>query len=417
MISLGDSVGGSSGTSPHDQALVLAMLSVIRNKAGMPYYSGDPLLKPGPKDHWQLAIETFQRDAGLLPTKPEPGRPSEPRGVVTKGGATWNLMVEQMPPYFREVRMLEGTRVVYFPMPRWKLDKNLNLFRVASRNLFGSFAENVVRLFRDFYDKTGISLKLEEDGSWRPYELQRYMNSDSGPGETIHHYGYAVDLGFDELQFLGKHGLKITADSGLAALGPQNKEKFFQARNQLARELHATTKSGDLYHLQAYDDEPLDSVSSFMKLLETFGPRKMKWTPRFRKPTDYLCDLGLGGEKYYVGTALDIWTRDRAFRISKEDLARALSERREKEPSFSADVFLGIKGSGLPASGEIAPAQIKETHLVAVQVLLKGEFLAAEAKWARWEPVNYPDGKRRIDNTRKLPKRPPRPKFGPRLVR
>ena len=302
-------------------------------------------------------------------------------------------------------------------MPRWKLDKNLNLFRVASRNLYGHFAETVAKLFRDFYTKAEVALMIMDDGAWRTFELQRYMSSDSGPGETTHNYGYAVDLGFDGLEFIDKTGAKATADPGLAAVGYQNQEAFFLARNKLARELFATMKAGDLYHLQAYDDLSLDSVSSFMKLLEGFGQRRMKWSPRFRKPTDYLCDLGLGGDKYYVGTATDIWTQDKTFRISKADLALALSARRKKEPAFPVDAFLGIKDSKLPATGEIPAEQFTEAHLAGLQAILKGEFLAAEAKWARWEPVIYPNANRRTDNTRKLPKPPRRPHFPPRLIR
>jgi hypothetical protein len=417
VIELDGPVGQRHGDAPHDVAAVLAMLSVVRNNAGLPYYQGDyrTPLKPGLLSH---LIETFQVERGLVPAKPGPPQPGgEPRGLVRKGGATWNLLVERLPPRLRGLRTLAGTTVAYLPMPRWKFDKNVTLFRAGSRNLWGHFAEAVLKLFRDFYAQSGISLVLMDDGAWRPFEDQLYMNSSSGPGETIHHYGYAVDIGFDGLQYLDKNGAIVTADRGLKDLGYQNQHAFFSARNKVAPWLHATILGGDLYHMQAYEDEPLDSVGSFMKLLQAVGPRRMKWTPRYRSPTDYLCDLGLGGDQYYVGTATDVWKQSKAHRISRADLALALNTRRKKEPAFSVETYLGIKDTKLPSSGPISDEQLTEAHLAAVQVLLKAEFLAAEAKWALWEPVRYSGAERRQQNTRVLDAPGPRPPRKRRLVR
>jgi hypothetical protein len=403
MTKIDKPVTGGDHNQLHDQALVLAMLSLIKKKSGVPYYTGNYTARQEPGTVG-MAIEEFQVDSGLVPPRSAPKTSTEPRGVVQMGSATWKLLLEKLPPAFRGLRSLAGVSLAYFAAPRWKLDRNINLFRVGSKNLFGHFADSVLRLFRDFYDKSGIPLVLMDDGAWRTFEQQLDLNSDSGPGETTHHYGYAVDLGFDGLEYLSPRGVRVTAERGLADLGPANKERLFLARNNTSRDLHATTKGGDLYHVQAMDDVSLDSVSSFMKLLEAFGPRRMKWSPRFKTPTDYLCDLGLGGEKYYVGTATDIWKGSRAFRIAKEDLAHALDARMKKDPSFKVSTFLGTKE--LPASPDGGVAEpIAEAHLAAVQALLKAEFLAAEKKWAHWKPVFYPTDARRPDNPRKLAKK------------
>jgi hypothetical protein len=416
MIGLDGPVGQGHGDA-HDVAAVLAMLSVIRNKAGVPYYNGDYRMpvKPGLLTH---LIEIFQIEGGLVPANPGPPQPgAEPRGEVRNGSATWNLLLERVPPYLRGLRTMAGTTVAYLPMPQWKLDRNLTTLRAGSRNLWGHFVEAVLKLFRDFYAQSGICLVLMDDGAWRPFDDQLYMNSSSGPGETIHHYGHAVDIGFDGLQYLDKNGAIATADRGLKDLGYQNQRAFFTARNKVAPSLYSTTLGGDLYHMQAFEDDPLDSVSSFMKLLEAVGPRRMTWTPRYRSPTDYLCDLGLGGDRFYVGTATDIWKESKTHRISREDLAMALSARRKKEPAFSIDAFLGIKDPKIPSAGPISGGQVAEAHLAAVQVLLKGEFLAAEAKWALWEPVRYAGSERRPQNTRVLEAPGPRPLRKRRLVR
>jgi hypothetical protein len=409
MPRIDDPVGAGARNSIHDVALIRAMLTLIRNKAGVPYYQGDYQFDKDPTAV-RLTIEAFQVENGLVPAKLGPPTGSEQRGVVRHGGATWNLMVERLPPAWRGMRTLEGVPVAYLPMPRAKLDKNINLFHMGSKNLWGSLADSVLRLFRDFYDKSQISLVLMNSGGWRSFDDQLDMNSDSGPGETIHNYGYAVDLGFDGLEYLDRSGAKFSAGRGLEELGPVNKKNFFLARNNVARGLYETIKGGDFYHLQAFDDDTLDSVGSFMALLEAHGPKKMKWAPRLRTPTDYLCDLGLGGDKYYVGTATDIWELNTTYRISKDDLARALNSRRKREPGFQPGVFLG--SGNFPADGEISAEQVSAAHLAAVQTMLRGEFLAAEARWARWQPVKYPGADRRAQNPRKIDKkrkRPPRP--------
>jgi hypothetical protein len=125
----------------------------------------------------------------------------------------------------------------------------------------------------------------------------------------------------------------------------------------------------------------------------------------------------LGGDRYYVGTATDIWKQSKAHRISPADLALALNARRTKAPSFSVEAFLGITGTKLPSSGPIRDEQITEAHVATVQGLLKAEFLAAEAKWALWEPVRYPGVERRPQNTRVLESAGPRPARMRRLVR
>jgi hypothetical protein len=412
MPAIDDSVGAGGKNEPHEVALVLLMLTLVKRKSGLPYYRGDYGNEPD-RTALKLAIEAFQIDLGLISATPGPGRPGEEkRGQVGKGSQTWQALVDRLPAEARDVRTLQGVPMGYLAMPRSKLQQNLSLFRKGSKNLQPSFSDKVVRLFTNFWEKSGIALVLMDDGGWRTFEEQLDMNSDSGPGETIHHYGYAVDIGFDGLECFDKAGNRVTADRGLGNLAPQTKEKFFAARNDVAEGLHGTTKSGDLYHLQNYEDDPLDSVSSFMSLLHTFGPKKMNWSPRYRKPTDYLCDLGLGGEKVFVGTALDIWERGQKYRISRADLARMVNDRTKRDPKFSLEAFLGIKAGPAGKSGALAEGDISDAHLAAVQEMLRGEFVAAEAHWKDWKPVNYPTADRRPENPVKRGKRarqkPPR---------
>ena len=242
---------------------------------------------------------------------------------------------------------------------------------------------------------------VPKTGGWRTFGGQDNLKSDAGNGESVHHYGYAVDLTVKGLAWIAPNLEIHQASIGFGPLHGKLEGGFYEARNVVAAavKLYSTTLSGDLAHLQNYDDDSLDSVGSLIALLESVGPRKMKWTSQYRKPTNYLCDLGLGGERRYVGTAHDIWNKDANWRISPRDLAALLHAKVKADPKFSPDKFLGRSGTPLPA--DFTEADVKDTDIKAVQAMLRAEFEAAEANWKSWKPVTYPDKARRDLNPRK----------------
>jgi hypothetical protein len=102
----------------------------------------------------------------------------------------------------------------------------------------------------------------------------------------------------------------------------------------------------------------------------------------------------LGGDYYFVGTAVDIWKQDAKRRISASDLSKALAAKKKADPKFSVDAFLG-------RSSQPGPGDIGESDIKAVQKMLRAEFDAAAASWKKWTPIKYPTEERRPPNPAK----------------
>ena len=237
------------------------------------------------------------------------------------------------------------------------------------------------------------------------------MVSDAGFGETVHNFGYAVDLTVVNFTWFAPDLRTQKSAIRFEGLAPQTAGTFYDARNKIADKLKLfrTTKPGDQGHLQNFDDNSLDSVGSLMALMHSVGPRKMKWKPEYRTPTDYWCDLGLGANLYFVGTSASIWKQDAAKHISAADLANALNAKKQADPKFSVETFLGRRAAPPPAQprkgdagvADITAADITAADIKVVQQMLRAEFDAAADNWKLWKPVVYPGSARRPANPAK----------------
>ncbi len=347
MQSLAGSVGGGGKNAVHDVALVKFLMMVVKNSKGSSYLPlGDYTnVRDGSVS---VAIRAFQQDTLLVDAVSGKPKPGVLPGLVEPGGATWAKLVAAVPDAYKTVRTTEGVTLVYFPMSPSALASAKG--EIQAGGLKTEFQVKVTNLLDKFYAKSGIVVSANPNGLRRTFEQQvemTYKSSEASPGETIHNYGYAVDLGFTGLSYVSSTGATQTVDAHDRGFNkwPRIKEQIFAARNAIGtRELSLFTTvalgGGDLFHLQNYADKPLDSVISFMKLLEKVGPMKMKWRPEYMTWTDYWCDLGLGGEQYYVGASVDIWADKNALKLSKEDLAKALSAKLKADPKFLLDKFL-----------------------------------------------------------------------------
>jgi hypothetical protein len=324
--------------------------------------------------------------------------------------------VAAVPDAYKSVRTTEGVSLVYFPMSPSALASAKG--EIQAGGLKNEFQVKVTNLLDKFYAKSGIVVSANPDGLRRTFEQQMQKASEASPGETIHNYGYAVDLGFTGLSYVSRTGGTQTLDARDRGFNNwvRIKEQIFAARNTIAtRDLSlfrtVALRGSDFFHLQNYADKPLDSVGSFMKLLEKVGPMKMKWRPEYMTWTDYWCDLGLGGEQYYVGASVDIWSDQKSLKLSKEDLAKALSAKLKADPKFSLDKYLvqppkpptgtgGASGANTPP--KITAADVGDPDIAKVKALLKAEFVAADREWRQWQPVNYTGDPR--------PKNPKNPK-------
>jgi len=419
MQSLTGSVGGGGKNAAHDVALVKFMMMVVKNSKGAAYLpSGDYTdVRDGSVS---VAIRAFQQDISLVDAVSGKPKPGILPGLLEPGGTTWAKLVAAVPVTYKGVRTTEGVSLVYFPMSLTALASAKAAIQAGE--LKNEFKVKVINLLDKFYAKSEIVVTANPDGLRRTFEQQMKKASEASPGETIHNYGYAVDLGFTGLSYVSRTGAVQTVDAHDRGFDkwPRIKEQIFAARNAIAiRELSlfATVGlgGGDLFHLQNYADKPLDSVTSFMKLLEMVGPMKMKWRPEYMTWTDYWCDLGLGGDQYYVGASVDIWADQKPLKLSKDDLAKALSAKLKTDPKFSLDKYLvrppkpptGTGGaSGENAALKITAADIGDQDIARVKALLKAEFVAAEREWRKWAPINYKGDPR--------PKNPKNPKNHPK---
>jgi hypothetical protein len=407
MPDLTSSVGDGGRNLPHEVALVKMMLKVVGRSRRVAYFDGD-YTSPSAGDT-AGAVLAFQKANNLPAAATATGQRPERFGLVEPGRPTWERLVSQLPDAYKEARTLEGTTLAYFPMPAFVKGQSLNEIRL--HDLDAGFKNKLVSLVEKFYGKSGIVLFINPTGWRRTFDEQMGKVTEAAPGESIHQYGVAADIGFKDLRYVAVDGAirqTATSNRGFEEL-PRHKEPFFKARNKIALEqlgLFATILGGDWFHLQAYDDAQLDSVSSFMTLLQSVGKR-MSWGPHYMTPTDYWCDLGLGGERFLVGTAVEIWDRRKAIVLAKADLAKALTAKLTADPRFSVEQFLGLRlgstthpGTATDKPAPMTAANVSDQHLAAVKTLLRAEFTAAEAQWKKWRPIYYRSAARRGPNPR-----------------
>ena len=91
------------------------------------------------------------------------------------------------------------------------------------------------------------------------------------------------------------------------------------------------------------------------------------------------------------------------------DMVKALNAKMKTDAEFSLDAFLGRAGTaqkkraptpaGAGAAGtkdtSLTAADVSDADMKAFHLVLRGEFQAAAENWKKWNPVWYPDQKRR----------------------
>lgn len=416
MAKISGSVGDGGLNARHDVALIRLMLSVVKDSKGAAYLSG--AYDGGYLPAVGAAIAAFQADNA--PAKGTPGVTPEKSGLMVPNGETLARLSAALPVSLKGVRTTAGISVVYLDMGADARRASLDALKHPDNKLDTDFAAKLSNLVNDFYDQAGIVLTVQEPfGWWRSFDMQVGLASQGGPGETIHNYGRAVDMAFKGLKWVTPQGrIQATPRGDLThdpVLKTSVQDEFWTARFKAVQQqpgLFATTAfgGGDKAHLQDLEDGSLDSVGSFIGLMESVGPGKMKWEPFEMTPTKYLCDFGLGGAKYLVGTALDIWVNDPAdkrwaktlqekglkpeLKLTKVDLVTALNAKIKADPTYSFDRFLGA-AAGTHKKGELTPNDVSDIDLKTVHLIIRREFEAAASNWKKWKPVRYPDDTRR----------------------
>lgn len=416
MPDIKDTVGEGGRNLPHDVALVQAMLRVVKNAKGHPYLAGsyDGAYGGGTK----AAITTFQKEHGLAaaPTVAPPpvkgpgmapkGPPSGaglklpfPGGVqgtlagiagaaasmasavasaaaaviaaalqdklghIKAGGATMLKLNAMLPADSKDIRIIEGTKTVYWPGSPADADTHAKNIE-ADANLEPGFRVSVAQLVRLMYERHKIVLSLTNTGGRRTFQKQYDLvtqpdpPTQAGPGESNHNFGQAVDIGYKGWKWMrgdGRPEVDTWWLNDLAKVSGAKAREMWDARNKIAFDeigLNPSALKGDLIHIQKFSDAKVSMRRSLADLLTRVGT--MKWE---HGAGGYKCDLGGGGKTFHsVGTAVQIWSGQAS--VSAAEIAAA---------------------TGVPV------AKVKQSDVKAMREKLKADFVAAETNWVKWE--------------------------------
>jgi hypothetical protein len=355
------------------------MLVLINKSAGQPYLRGKIDGSHGPIT--QGAIDAFQRDQGG-------DRVPIAGGVITPGGATIRAMSALLPADRSDLRVLPGQRVVYVGRPLAEATTAAQAIR-TNASLRRAFRNRVAQLVETMHKRHGIVLTLTPTGGRRSFADQARIlppRSYAGPGESNHHYGNAVDIGFNKTVWIRRNGRAVTDDHWLNKLEQNERAAqiaFWDARDAIA--LHAPINLFRLrierIHLQDFNDATTSAGRSLAAHLRTVGAWNWQTSryDRARRDWHYACDLGgAAGVFVEVGTANQIWAGNATVTVA--EITR--TGWRRPGPAGGA-----AHRPGAPAPGAATAPPVTAADITVVRRALQADFQAADREWARWTSV------------------------------
>lgn len=365
MPDITNSVGEAGTNKVHDIALVQAMLRVVKNSKGQPYIASYDGIYGG---QTRAAIINFQKDQKVGEAKPGAGQ--DKLGLVTAGGPTIKKLNALLPAVYKDIRIIEDTKTVYWPGVAAEAQKHQNAINTDPQ-LETAFRAKVAQLVQVMHTRHKIVLSLTATGGLRTfqkqYELVTQPNppTQAGPGESNHNFGMAVDIGFKGFKWMRSDGQEKVDDwwlNQLASVSSAKAQELWQARNKIAFQelnMHPSALKGDLIHIQKFSDNNVSMRHSLADLIDHTG--KMHWT---HTNGQYQTDFGLGGDVFPVGTATQIWAKN--AQVSKDELAKALSKAQKKQ----------VKATDITAD-----------QLKSIKLQLRGEMETAETNAFKWQPI------------------------------
>ncbi len=312
-------------------------------------------------------------------------------GLVVAGDPTWLKLVAAMPADFADMRVLTRSKTVYIPGTTAERDAAT---RLSGLTFEASFRTALVRLVTRVFADTGIVVSVCVDGDRRRFQTQYDLLTsgrnvtNSGPGESNHNYGQAVDLGFAGLRWLRRNGTIVAnEDSWMHQLDP-NQQATGESLLFWEMLRGAGTTAGlfrgplsDRPHLQAWADAGIDMANRLAVLLTSSGTKR--WTGRAQR---YQCDLGYGGRFFDVGSAAQIWNNQATTTAADLTLARAQAAAavppRPAAPTARAAAVAGAAARGRPAG----PPAVTAAEVAAMKAALRADFAAADVNWQAWRP-------------------------------
>jgi hypothetical protein len=398
MPDIKDTVNGS-GSQVQDIAMVQMMLKVIKDAKGIPYlktnYSGTW------SDDTKDAIVRFQNDQKLIG-----GKASETSGAVGAHSETFRKLNQLLPAQYKDAMILPGARTVYFPGSA--KDAASSASHISSnQDLDMKFRLKAGQFVNEFYDQTKIVLKNTDSGLRRDFKSQMTVTSQAGPGESNHQFGQAADIGFQGLRWVDGDGTIRTDTAWLNAgetkatkahMSGAKAQEFWKAHHALAFGkvgLFKTNLAGDDIHVQAYPDSSVSYARSMARLLNLTSASK--WEPAGRdaaKHNVYESDFALGGKRFTVGTAKQIFGGNAAIR--KDDVVAALAA--TKKDLSKLDVFkefqvvksVKVVPGKLPTPFDptkLTTKDITEADLELLRKAAQKDWVKADQNWKQWTPV------------------------------
>jgi peptidoglycan hydrolase-like protein with peptidoglycan-binding domain len=365
MPNITNSVGEAGTNKVHDVALVQAMLVVVKNAKKQPYITSYDGIYGG---QTRAAIINFQKDQKVGAAKAGAGQ--DKLGLVTAGGPTITKLNALLPAVYKDIRIIEDTKTVYWPGAATDAQKHQDGIN-NDPQLETAFRAKVAQLVQFMHTRHKIVLSLTPTGGLRTfqkqYELVTQPNppTQAGPGESNHNFGMAVDIGFKGFKWMRSDGQQKVDDwwlNELAKVSQAKAQELWRARNNIAFQemnMHPSALKGDLIHVQKFSDANVSMRRSLADLMDRVG--KMHWK---HANSQYQTDLGLGGDFPPVGTATQIWAKN--AQVSNAELAKALSKAQNKQ----------VKASDITAD------QLKN-----IKLQLRGEMETAETNASQWKSV------------------------------
>lgn len=390
--SVGEAVGVKGSNQRHDVAVVQLLLATAKHpKTGKGYlgskYDGligqtttdairafqvamnlaSPPTPPAPKTGTSTTGKTAPPKATPTPT-PAVATGSEKYGLIELTGKTFAKLVEEavkVTPEFARLRGIPGTKALY--LEGTAIDLQTRKKEIDDSGLEATFKKNVLALVDAVFNTHKIVLGgwNTKDSFLRTFADQHKSLKDGSspahPGESLHQYGRAIDVGWRGLVWIQDDGTPSTIHTvqdwdAMGKRGYWRQNAFYDARNKLwetaprgTGTIYKLETANDPDHFQAYSQTPnyypkvtvVSMAVSLAALLTKVSQDRgdnLKW--EVGSPDHhYTCDLGLGGAQVAVGTADLIWQGKSS--LTKGEYLKALNAQRAKTkqpPLKDADV-------------------------------------------------------------------------------
>ncbi len=333
------------------------------------------------------------------PVAKEPTSDTEKLGVIAVGTTTFRKLLEEstnVAPRLARLRTLLKSRHAYLEgsLNDWQLARK----EITEASLDEDFRDTVLALVDAVYSKHGIVLR-----GWNPavsylrsfadqHKALLNKSSKAQPGEGLHNYGLAIDVGYLNLVLVHDDGKESVVthekqfDTITTVHGYALQNALFKVRDDLWESppkgtgslfrIRLDGKDNDPNHFQAYSQFPdlypnapkvsmSRSLADHLSVVASSATETVTW--KALKGHHYACDMGLGIDPIDVGTADEIW----------QGLAKL------KKPQLVHALNIAAQKAGKP--------QIKESELTDASFRklfdsLRGAFVAAEARYDEWLP-------------------------------